>query len=121
MPRVAINGGIFSRDTSVPEMRPTKAPVKTQTKTARGSGKPKFTAVIPPTTDANVMVVPIERSIPPVTMINVTPIAKTPFTQVDSKMETRLLGVKKYGLATEKKIISKMSVPNAKNFCAPAE
>jgi len=59
------------------------------------------------------MPVPIDRSMPPVMMTNVVPRARMPMTAVDSSTVAMLLKVKKFGLATEKKMTRTIRVPNA--------
>ena len=44
-----------------------------------------------------VITVPMERSMPPLMMTNVTPMARMPLTAVASRMPMALLGVAKYG------------------------
>ncbi len=82
MPSVAMNGGMFIRLTSVPETRPQKAPIPIAPSTPSGNGRPQKVRMTPAVTAQNVISVPIDRSMPPVMMIMVTPIASTPLTAV---------------------------------------
>ena len=77
VPRVTMNGGIFTRATMIPLKKPKAVPT-TMIRISVGTiGRPCFIAV-PPTMAAAIMTVPIERSIPPLMMTNVTPIAIKP-------------------------------------------
>jgi hypothetical protein len=61
------------------------------------------------------MPVPIERSMPPVTITKVVPRARIPMTAVESNTPEILLQERKLGLAREKKINKMMSVPKARD------
>ncbi len=51
------------------------------------SGKPACVTTRPSTTVQKVIVVPTDRSMPPVMITNVTPIASTPLTAVATRIE----------------------------------
>ena len=77
VPRVTINGGIFSRDTMMPLKAPNARPT-TMIRMRDGTmGKPCLSAV-PPVMAAAIMTVPTERSMPPLIMTKVTPIEMNP-------------------------------------------
>ena len=62
-----------------------------------GSGRPRLVTNTPVMTADSVITVPIERSMPPLMMTNVTPMARMPLTAVASRIPMTLLGVAKYG------------------------
>jgi hypothetical protein len=51
------------------------------------SGRPALVTTSPRMTEQNVIVVPTDRSMPPVMITKVTPIARTPFTAVATRIE----------------------------------
>src|SRR5690606_5267444 len=77
--------------------------------------------ITPVMTDANVITVPTERSIPPVMMTKVTPTARIPMTAVDSKMPTILVNVAKLGDASEKTTNMTMRLAKARTCCNTSE
>lgn len=81
-----MNGGSLAFAMSAPLMDPTRAPAARAASRPSGSGSPRLTATMPITTDVNVIPVPTERSMPPVMMTNVTPVASTPLTAVAVRM-----------------------------------
>ena len=97
MPSVAINGGTFMREMTMPLTKPASAPVKSPTMTPTQTGMPMLVTATPVITAASVMTVPTERSMPPVMMTKVTPSASTPLTAVASRMPMTLSKVKKVG------------------------
>ena len=70
----------------MPLMRPMSVPERMPRKTAIGHGIPRFVTKTPVITAANVITVPTERSMPPVMMTKVTPMARIPVTEVARKM-----------------------------------
>ena len=71
-------------------------------------------------TEQNVMSVPTDKSMPPVMMTKVQPMASTPFTAVACRMPTMLSVCMKLGDAKLKKIISPSRLANASSFCRGA-
>ena len=57
-----------------PFIRPNTAPLKSITRSTSPIGRP-FSISVPPISAAQIAIVPIERSIPPVPITKVTPIA----------------------------------------------
>ena len=72
-----------------------------------------FVMRTPVITADRVITVPIERSMPPLMITNVTPRARTPLTAVASRMPMTLLNWRKFGDATENTTIMTISAPNA--------
>ncbi len=95
-------------------MSPPKA---TAPSTPSQTGQPQYVMNTPVMTPHRIMPVPIERSIPPETMTKVVPRARIPVTVAAMRMPTRLLGVKKYGLAMEKNAMITMRLTKASNCC----
>ncbi len=87
MPSVAMNGGIFALAIRMPLTVPTSAPAASAAGRPIHSGRPAWVTTRPMTTVQKVIVVPTDRSIPPVMMTNVTPIASTPLTAVATRIE----------------------------------
>src|SRR5918994_591409 len=113
MPSVAMNGGSLKRAIRIPFARPHRPPIRMPPRMPSGSGSPAFVTMVPVITADNVMTVPIERSMPPVMITNVTPIASTPTTDVASRMPTMLPNWRKLGDASEKKTMIRISAANA--------
>jgi hypothetical protein len=78
VPRVAIKGGNFSRLTRIPLKRPKEVATMMIRIKESHIGHPQVLYAVPPMIVAAIITVPQERSIPPVIMTNVTPIAKNP-------------------------------------------
>ena len=74
VPRVAINAGSSKRDTKIPLINPNKEPHKRITKSTSGIGSPPSMSV-PPISAQQIATVPMDKSIPPVEITKVTPIA----------------------------------------------
>ena len=115
-PKVAINAGIFRRDTIRPVSVPIIVPTKIQIILPSHSGRLRPVTHNPDITAEKVMTVPIERSIPPVMITNVTPSAKSPLTQVASSMEMILSTKRKLGDSIAKMIISTINVKKIISF-----
>ena len=83
---VAINGGnlrmVMSRPFIAPRIAPTVSPSKIPSQTLR----PIAITVLPTIIPTSAIIVPTDRSIPPVMMTKVLPIAKRPITVVDIKI-----------------------------------
>ena len=62
-----------------------------------------FVMTTPVMTADKAITVPIERSIPPVMITNVTPRARTPLTDVASRIPTMLSNVRKFGDAARRR------------------
>ena len=93
--------------------RPASPPVSIPADDADGDRQAQFVTTTPVITAASVMTVPIERSIPPVMITNVTPSARMPLTEVASRIPTMLSNVRKFGDRSENTMISTTSAPNA--------
>ena len=74
VPNVAINAGNSKRDTKIPLINPNKEPHKRITKSTKGIGSPPSISV-PPIKAQQIATVPIDKSMPPVEITKVTPIA----------------------------------------------
>ena len=81
-----MNGGSLALAMRVPLMMPTRAPAANADRRPSGSGRPRVAETRPITTEAKVMAVPTDRSIPPVMITKVTPTASTPLTAVAVRM-----------------------------------
>jgi hypothetical protein len=77
-------------------------------------GNSQFVIIIPVATAETVIMVPTERSIPPVIITKVAPKARTPFTVAASKIPFTFGIVKKFSEAIEKKITISTKEPKAK-------
>jgi hypothetical protein len=82
IPSVAIKGGILRYDTFTPLIKPQSALARTPKSIPRGRGSPKLVTLTPRITELNVITVPTERSMPPLTITKVIPTARIPFTAV---------------------------------------
>src|SRR6266513_2696798 len=91
MPRVAMNGTTRSPVMSRPFVSPTNPPASTAAVAAAGTAQP---APIPSaaTTPLNAIVAPTDRSMPPLMMMNVTPIAPRATITVWESTMRRLVG-----------------------------
>ena len=74
VPSVAINAGNSKCDTKIPFISPNTAPTKSIINITINIGVP-FSIKVPPISAAHIATVPIDRSIPPVEITKVTPIA----------------------------------------------
>jgi hypothetical protein len=108
-----MNGGSFKRAIRVPFTSPMKPPVRIPMTMPTGSGRPIFVTATPVMTAESDMTVPIDRSMPPEMMTNVSPMAKTPVTDVATRMPFMFSKLKKYGDAKLKKMINTMRAPKA--------
>ena len=117
MPSVAINGGILSFEIIAPLIRPQTAPVSRPPSTPITIGICHLVMNTPVITAASVITVPIDRSIPPEMITNVTPKASTPFTAVASKIPMTLLNVRKLDDASEKTTNKTIKAANASTRC----
>jgi hypothetical protein len=121
IPRVAINGGSLSFAISVPFRKPQRVPAATAAIRPTTIGECSFVITTAHITEQKVMTVPMERSIPPVIMINVIPTASIPFTAVARSIVFMLLYVGKFGERMEKMIISNIRLANARTVCVAFE
>ena len=87
MPSVAMKGGILAFAMRMPLTAPTRAPAASAAGMPSQSGRPALVTTRPMTTEQKVIVVPTDRSMPPVMITKVTPIARTPFTAVATRIE----------------------------------
>ena len=69
--------------------------------------------IIPVATAETVIIVPTDRSIPPVIITNVAPSARTPFTVVASRIPFTFAMVRKFSEAIEKKMTMSTNEPKA--------
>ena len=74
VPKVAIKAGSSKRETKMPLINPNKDPQSKITNSTNGIGKP-FSMSVPPIKAQQMATVPIDKSIPPVEITKVTPIA----------------------------------------------
>ena len=74
VPRVAINAGSPSLETRIPLINPKSEPHRRMTRSTSGMASP-FSIKVPPISAQQMATVPIDRSIPPVAMTKVTPMA----------------------------------------------
>ncbi len=117
MPNVAMNGGILKRAISEPLTRPQRAPIAkaARTGTSTGTSRPgnlisaqsSRCARLAATTAARARTDPEDRSMPPVMMTMVTPMAIRPTTEIWRTMLSRLRAVRKAG---DKKVMA-ISMP----------
>ena len=113
MPSVTMNDGMRKRAIRMPLASPARAPVSMPAAMPTGIGRPMFVMTTPVMTADRVMTVPIERSIPPVMITNVTPRARMPLTEVASRIPTALSNVRKFDDSSENTTIRTSSAPNA--------
>ena len=113
MPSVTMNDGILNRAIRTPLTRPARPPVSIPAAMPTGIGRPMFVTTTPVITAASVMTVPIDRSMPPVMITNVTPSARMPLTEVASRIPIVLSNVRKFDDRSENTMISTTSAPNA--------
>ena len=78
VPRVAMNGGSLSFATSRPLAKPNAVPTPTVSTSESQSGQLCCLNTNAPRSAEHIITVPMERSIPPVMMTNVTPNAINP-------------------------------------------
>src|SRR5271166_1102873 len=86
MPSVTMNGGIAALVTRKPLTAPVRAPVARHPRMPIHHGRSRFDVSIAPTTPESARIEPTERSMPADEMTKVMPIAKTPNTEVESRM-----------------------------------
>ncbi len=86
MPSVTMNGGIAPLVMRKPLRAPTAAPIARQPRTPIHQGRSRLEVSIAPTTPDTARIDPTERSMPAEQMTNVMPIARTPNTEVESRM-----------------------------------
>ncbi len=78
VPNVAIKAGSFITDTIIPLASPNKPPKRTARTTHTGIGKPALVNRVPVIREQQIQEVPMDKSIPPVMITKVTPIAINP-------------------------------------------
>ena len=78
VPSVAMNGGNPNFAIKIPLNNPNTPPITNIANNASHNGQPIFVWSTPPTMAEHIITVPIDKSIPPVIITNVTPIAKKP-------------------------------------------
>src|SRR6266496_2080083 len=117
MPRVAINGTTRKRVIARPFTIPTKLPTRMPAKSAARAEKPALmpSAVITP---VRAMVDPTERSIPPLMMIRVIPIAPIATITVCARTVRRFLGARYRSGAWVR--IEKMATTNTRPSSGPS-
>src|SRR5882672_2957177 len=108
-----MNGGSFMRAIRTPLISPIRPPVPMPTRMPTGTGKPHLAMAVADMTADRVMTVPMERSMPPATITNVSPRASTATTDVAMRMLLRLSKLKKNGDQRLKKMIRRTRAPNA--------
>src|ERR1700677_5081162 len=86
IPSVTMNGGIAALVTRKPLSAPVSAPIARQPRTPTHQGRSKLEVRIAPATPESARIDPTERSMPADEITNVIPIAKTPNTEVESRM-----------------------------------
>ena len=98
--KVAMNGGSFARVMSRPLPKPHAAPTTTARTIASGNGRFLSFASQPMTIIESAKIEPTDRSMPPMTMTAVMPIAMIPRTVTWSTTLSPLRSDRKYGLRT---------------------
>ncbi len=78
VPSVAMNGGSFRRLTRMPLKRPKLVDTRSMSNSESHIGHPHVLYAVPPMIVAAIITVPQERSMPPVMITNVTPMAMKP-------------------------------------------
>src|SRR5580693_1770298 len=86
IPTVTMNCGIAALVTRNPLSAPVSAPIARQPRTPTHQGRSKLEVRIAPATPESASIDPTERSMPADEITNVIPIAKTPNTEVESRM-----------------------------------
>src|ERR1700722_2787448 len=86
IPSVTMNGGIAALVRRNPVSAPVGDPVARQPRTPTPKGSSRLEVSIAPTTPQSARIAPTERSMPADEITNVIPIAKTPNTEVESRM-----------------------------------
>ena len=95
VPSVTMNGGIFSRVTSVPLSQPKTAPNQEAERKGEDRRHAVETARRPITTDEMTMMTPTERSMPAVRMTSVWPMPRMPITITWVRTVEKLLAAMK--------------------------
>src|SRR5579872_2812412 len=121
MPSVAMNGGSLSRAMTKPLTMPAAAPVASPATIPSGIGSCQLVMTTPAITADSDITVPIDRSMPPAMITNVTPRASTPLTAVASRIPTMLSNARKLGEAIENTTTMAISAPNAKSVWTALE
>ena len=109
-----MKGGSLAFAIRSPFTLPIKAPAPSANGMPIQRGNPAFVTASPRTTVHNVMLVPTERSMPPVMMTKVTPIARTPLTAVATRIDVKFSVVRNGSEIAEKKTSSMTSAPSAR-------
>src|ERR1700728_3371239 len=86
IPSVTMNGGIAPLVMRKPLSAPVSAPIARQPSTPTHQGRSKLEVSMAPATPESASIDPTERSMPAEEMTKVIPIAKTPNTEVESRM-----------------------------------
>ena len=121
VPSVAINAGSFSFATNTPFKSPNATGIMIVRIMAAINGQPPVLYAYPPMSAPHIMIVPIERSIPPVMITNVTPRARNPTKYADSRIfvinwtPSTLFPITPYIKKNANNIIS---APSASSFCS---
>jgi hypothetical protein len=95
VPRVTMNGGIFSRVTSEPLRKPKATPHSNPSGNATAIGTPSMTARRPITTEEITMMTPTDRSMPAVRITSVWAMPSVPMMVTWVRTVDRLLAVTK--------------------------
>ena len=78
VPSVAMKGGSFALAIIMPLQKPKNRPEISTSTSARGTGQPQLVKAVPPMMAEHIITVPMDRSMPPVMITNVTPKAMKP-------------------------------------------
>src|ERR1041384_3632892 len=113
MPSVAMNDGSLSRAMTKPLTMPAAARVASPATMPSGIGSCQLVITTPAITAESDRTVPIDRSMPPAMITNVTRRASTPLTAVASRIPTMLSNCRKLGEANENTTTIAISTPNA--------
>src|SRR6202020_3491509 len=97
IPSVTMNGGMAPLVMRKPLSAPVSAPMARQPRTPTHQGRSKLEVSMAPATPDSASIDPTERSMPADEMTNVMPIARTPNTEVESRM-LRILETDRKGL-----------------------
>src|SRR3954470_9722922 len=112
VPRVTMNGGRFSRVTSVPLSSPVSSPTARPISRAISPGTPWSWLSLTITSDDSTIAIPMDRSMPAVRMITVCPTARAPTTAICWTSRDRACGRRKLSATMPKTTTARISTIN---------
>ena len=115
VPRVAMNGGSLSLVINNPFNKPFAIPTNKPITILSHKGTPAMAAMTE-TVPESAMIDPMDKSMPPVMIANVTPIPMIVTALVCKARLSTLRIVKKFGAVSEKNINKRMTTPKVINF-----